>query len=243
MRVVAWDYRGLYESGPAPDAASYALPYHARDLLMLLEKERIEAPVLAGWSMGVQVNFEVHRSHPHIARALVALHGAYRAPLETAFDSDVLHRVAPPFFAALKRHWRWLMKPTPRIARSRRFAVAFMRACQRGGIMSERADPDIFHDMARDWVELDLGAYSEIFEHLAEHDAADLLESVQAPTLIVTGTQDRFTPRYLSESMAERIADSELLVLDGATHFGPIEFPDTIAQRMDRFLCDRVGLC
>ena len=92
FRLLAWDYRGLYASGPSPRRA-YGIEDHARDLRQLLEHEGVEAPVLLGWSMGVQVMLEAHRADPALARGLVAIHGTPGRPLQTGpsylvFDRD-----------------------------------------------------------------------------------------------------------------------------------------------------------
>jgi len=132
-----------------------------------------------------------------------------------------------------------MKRPAMRLARSRRVTRGFMAACQRAGIMDEACDEDIFHVMARDWVKLDLPAYVEIFERLGQHDAADVLEQLRAPTLVVAGGKDQFTPPHLSEAMVQHIPDAELYMLPNATHFGPLEYPAEIADRIKRFLATR----
>lgn len=239
MRIVAWDYRGLYRSDAPTDRGSYTMAHHAGDLAALLDHEGIVHPVLAGWSMGVQVNFELHRIHGHAPRAIIALHGATGYPLDTAFEGRGVHQISPTVFNLMRRFGRQLMRPAPRVASSRRVALSFMKLCQRYSIMDEAADPDVFHDMARDWVRLDLAAYADIFERLGEHDAGDVLHKVSAPTLVVGGGKDRFTPLHLSRDMVAKIAEAELYVLPNATHFGPIEYPDRIADRVERFLRER----
>ncbi len=87
FRLLCWDYRGLFGSGPAPDPAAYSFAHHLRDLVFLIERERLQSPLLVGWSMGVQVCLELHRTHPDQARAVIAIHGNHGLPLKTAFDS------------------------------------------------------------------------------------------------------------------------------------------------------------
>jgi len=56
------------------------------------------------------------------------------------------------------------------------------------------------------------------------------------PTLIVAGTDDTFTPYWLSEEMHARIRGSELLTVPGGTHVAPIEHPELITLRLEKFL-------
>ena len=62
------------------------------------------------------------------------------------------------------------------------------------------------------------------------------LPHVDVPTLIVAGTDDTFTPYWLSEEMHARIPGSELLTVPGGTHVAPIEHPELITLRLEKFL-------
>ncbi len=246
FRVYAWDYRGLYASttpGMPPESDKLTIPAHARDLSELidhLDLHRERQPILGGWSMGVQVTFELGRMRPHLARAMIALHGSPGNILSTAFNGKVFHQVAPSIFNAMRSYGEHFKLPARRFARSRRLAMGFMRAAQRFGIMDQEADSFIFHDMARDWVQLDLATYATIFEHLGEHDARDVLPTLDAPTLVVAGSDDPFTPLHLSETIVSLMPDAELFVVPGATHFGPLEYPEEIANEILRFCADRL---
>ena len=57
-RFVSWDYRGLYRSVPAVDRHAVRIVDHARDLHTVIEAQGLKDPIIAGWSMGVQVMFE-----------------------------------------------------------------------------------------------------------------------------------------------------------------------------------------
>jgi pimeloyl-ACP methyl ester carboxylesterase len=75
-----------------------------------------------------------------------------------------------------------------------------------------------------------------MLRHASEHTAWDHLPQVDVPTLIVAGTDDTFTPYWLSEEMHDRIRGSELLTVPGGTHVAPIEQPELIALRLEKFL-------
>ena len=240
VNVVALDYRGLYGSGPAPDQAAYSVAHHAADLEALLDHERIAGPVLAGWSMGVQVNLEFCRRQPRRPRAMIAIHGTFGRPLDTAFGSDVARRVSPHVFDAMRRHGPWLGRTAARLVASERVRAGFVAAAQRLGLMDDALDAAAFARMAEGFVGLDLAAYADIFEHLGEHDASELLPAIRVPTLVIAGGKDRMSPAHLSERMVRELADAELCLLERATHFGLLEYPEIIAARVERFLDERV---
>ena len=58
--------------------------------------------------------------------------------------------------------------------------------------------------------------------------------------LVVAGEKDTWTPFSLSTSMHEAIPGSELLVLPAGTHTGPLEHPELVALRLEKFLAERV---
>src|SRR5512138_2664709 len=77
FRVLSWDYRGLYKSGPAPEPADgYRMDRQIDDLADVLEAEEVDKAVFVGWSMGVQVLFEFWRNHPARFAGLVQINGA-----------------------------------------------------------------------------------------------------------------------------------------------------------------------
>jgi pimeloyl-ACP methyl ester carboxylesterase len=237
-RLVSWDYRGLFRSG-ASAARRQRFEYHVRDLVFILERERIQAPVLVGWSMGVQLGFELHRSHPDRLRALVALFGGAGRPLDSAFDSPLAAPVLRGVFRVLRVLGDRAAGVAPRVARSELVVGAFVRGCQRLGWMAETFDLPAFQEVAEAWLGLDLATYAELFEALAEHDASDLLPHIRTPALLLAGGRDRFTPSRLASRLAEALPDAELRLVPEATHFGLLEAPEAIASAVEDFLRKR----
>lgn len=239
FRLIGWDYRGLYQSDRAPHGGAYDLIHHVRDLVHLLDHTGAEAPVLVGWSMGVQLGLELHRHHPDRARALVAIHGAAGRPLDTAFGSELTAKAAPFVFGLMKLVGRRFGAVGPMLARTPIVVRSFVEIGRRLRCMA----PDIaipgFRDMAEDWTRLDLDAYARIFEALGAHDASDLLHKIETPTLVVAGAADPFTPVALAEQMVDALPDASLEVIEGATHFGLLECPDQIADAVERFIEER----
>jgi pimeloyl-ACP methyl ester carboxylesterase len=90
--------------------------------------------------------------------------------------------------------------------------------------------------MAEEWCGLDLEVYAKIFAALGDHDASDLLDSIETPTLLIAGGRDRLTPAHVSERVADRMPNASFDLVEGATHFGLLEFPDAILESVERFL-------
>ena len=236
FRVVDWDYRGLYDSKAPARRETCSVRDHACDLLQVIEQCEIEQPVLVGWSMGVQVILELHRSHPGIPAAFVAIHGTAGRPLDTAFDSDRTARVAPRVFAIMRAIGASVAQHAPGLAQTPGVIEAFTRGARSLGLVSRDIDIEHFRAIAEEWLGMDFAIYAEIFERLNAHDAWSLLPAVRCPTLVIAGEADRFTPLHLSQAMVKALPDARLEVLPGATHFGLLEHPSAIAGSIVEFL-------
>jgi len=68
------------------------------------------------------------------------------------------------------------------------------------------------------------------------NSAADLLPTIEVPTLVIAAGKDVFTPVRCSVAMHRAIPDSELIVHPEGHHTLPIEEPGPIADAIDDFL-------
>ncbi len=71
----------------------------------------------------------------------------------------------------------------------------------------------------------DPGSFAAHLAASAGHDAWDALPSVEVPTLIVHGSDDRITPPGNARILHDRIRSSRLLIIDGARHVYWAGFP------------------
>ena len=240
FRLIGWDYRGLYASDTPRRGGTLSMSQHVDDLLSLLDHAGIEAPILVGWSMGVQLALELHRSHASVPRALVGIHGTSGRPFDTAFDSRWSRRLVPPVLTLLSRLERRIDGVGPWLATAPGVARAFTRLCRGLGMMAEDVDVDAFRDVAEQWTRLDFAVYAEIFSKLGEHDASDLLPKIATPSLLIGGGRDPFTPAPLARAMASMMPDADFALVPEATHFGLLEQPEAITDEIARFLCRRL---
>ena len=65
---------------------------------------------------------------------------------------------------------------------------------------------------------------------------AGRLRRITAPTLVVAGAADRFTPRAHAEAYAAGIAGARLAVIEGAGHMVPMERPEEFTALVRDFL-------
>jgi len=234
-RVLAWDYRGLYSSDAPADPTANTVEHQAADLVELLDHERIERALLVGWSMGVQVNFELCRAHADRVAGLYAINGTSGKAFHTVMSSRVVHRVIP----ILLRMIRAQAELVGRAARVVAGSDALITTMKRFGLVSDRIDLEVFRHVASGFKSIDWRIYSDLLGRLDEHDAADVLASIRVPTTIVTGDRDLMTPPATAERIHRAITGSRMVVVEGGTHYTPVEFPAVLQDELGRLL-DRI---
>ena len=234
-RVIHWNYRGHGRSDAPRDLRRSTVEACVDDLLAVLDAAGEKRAILAGHSMGVQISLEAHRRAPERVAGLLLVCGAPGRLLDDFHDSSLL-KVAFPYARSFFERW-----PT--------FAAAGFRAVVRSEIAMEyalafevdrerlrRADLQLY---VEDLANVHPGVFVRLLESAEAHDATDHLPAVDVPTLVVAGERDGFTPMRLSIAMHDAIAGSELLVLPGGTHAGPLEHPELVSGRVRTFLAER----
>jgi pimeloyl-ACP methyl ester carboxylesterase len=236
-RILSWDYRGLYGSGLTPEQrGSVALDVsaHARDAEAVLAWAGAEHVVLVGWSMGVQLNFELVRRSPKRALAIVAMSGGYGQTLSRTIAGPWGERAIRPGLDV----FRALMDALgPRLGRRGRWLIHGAKTLR---LVHPNVDVEVFNDLLTDYMNLDFEVYTQILGALGDHDAEAVLSTLECPVLIVSGDRDPMTPDALSSHMAATIPDAELMIVPGGTHYVPVEFPVEINERILGFLGDKL---
>ena len=243
-RIVSWDYRGLYKSGPAADGTGYAVETQVGDLRAVLQHFAIEKAVLLGWSMGVQVSFEAWRQMPEKILGMVLINGTYGSPLKTAFSpmlqGSPLADMLPAIAKALESVAHLAEPFQPMAQRVTQTKIA-LKVVKNLGLASQALDDEMFHALASEVAGLHMPRYMATLNALAQHSAVDVLPSIAVPVLVVTGDHDMLTPLAQSREMVRAIPGAELLVIPSGTHYTPLEFPELIHLRVEKWLRERVG--
>lgn len=232
-RVLSWDYRGLFHSDPPPPRwDTLGPPDQARDLLAILEAEKIDRFAIAGWSMGVQVALEVYRAAPERVAAMAFINGVAGRPFDTALGWRFSRHVVPLILAQMRRRKNLV----GRISQTLVGWPRLLPLMQQLGMVGPTLDAAIFLEVAKDFVRLDYDLYGATMEALGRHDAWDLLPEVAVPVAIVTGDRDMLTPLPTSERMARSLPGASLRVLHGGTHYTPVEFPREVGDELEALL-------
>lgn len=235
-RVVRWHYRGHGRSGVPDDRSRIGFQHTADDLGLVLDAAGVDKALVFGHSMGVQVTLEFHRRHPERCVGLLLMCGSYGFPLDTVHDDTLLRQVFP-FVRTLVELLPGPMRKLHQLAMKTELALELALRLELNRELLQRNDlVPYFDHLAR----MDPVVFVRTLESLAEHTAWDHLPRINVPTLIIGGEQDRFTPLWLSRRMAESIRGSEFMIVPRGSHTAPLEQPELVAQRIERFLRTRI---
>ena len=152
FRILSWDYRGLYGSSLSPEQrGSVALDVaaHAGDAEAVLAWAGVEHVVLVGWSMGVQLNFELVRRSPTLPLAIVAMSGGYGQTLSRTIAGPWGERAIRPGLDV----FRALMDSLgPRLGRRGRWLIHGAKTLR---LVHPNIDVEVFNDLLTDYMNLD----------------------------------------------------------------------------------------
>ena len=238
-QVIRWNYRGHGRSGPPPGLDAMNLDRLCEDLDAVLDVTQVDKAVLIGHSMGVQVILEQWARRPESVRSLVALCGAFGRPLDS-FRGSALAIELFPFVRAALGHYPNLTQAVWENLVPTRLALAVASVVEINRDLIRVGDflPYLDHLGHMD-VQLFLSLLDDASTRSSESDLPD----IDKPTLIMAGERDTFTPPRLAEQMHDLVPESEYLLVPMASHTMPIEMPDLVNLRVEKFLKDRVEPC
>ncbi|HTR53011.1 MAG TPA: alpha/beta hydrolase [Kofleriaceae bacterium] len=231
-RAICWDYRGLFTSDAPADPRANTVAHQVDDLIAILDAEHVTDFVIVGWSMGVQVAFETIRRHGARVRGLYAINGTYGHTFKTVMGSRLVGQTIPMLLRLVRAQAELVGRATKRLAGS----SALIGAMKRVGLVSETIDLDVFRAVAASFVGVDWRIYSDLLTRLDEHDAEEVLATIDIPVAIATGDKDLMTPPATAEHMHRTIRGSRLVVIEGGTHYTPVEYPAILVEELARLL-------
>lgn len=211
--IVSYDLRGHGDS-PRMEGP-WDLDDFVADHMDLMRELGIESSNLVGSSLGGLIAQAVALAHPESVERLVVL-------------SAVAGRTAEERRAVLDRLDAIESDGVEGVAE---------RSVQRWYTAEFRdRHPDAVSRRMRQFAANDRASYTAAYRVLATSDLADELSGIQAPTLVMTGSDDVGSPPRMSRLMAERIPDSRLVIIDGVKHAILHECPERVAAEIMSFL-------
>lgn len=172
--------------------------------------------VLGGFSMGGYVAFEIMRQAPERVTRLVLIDTQARPDTPEATENRrrgvALARAGKLEAASLATY--------PNAVHPSNLENAEIRAIHLGMAMATGADAYIRQQEAI----------------ISRPDSGPDLRNIKVPTLIIVGDSDKITPLEAAREMEAGIADSRVVVIEGAGHMALIEQPAQVNAAIAAFL-------
>jgi pimeloyl-ACP methyl ester carboxylesterase len=245
--IIEWHYRGHGKSEVPQNIGTMTMECLAKDLISVLDTLKVDSAVAVSHSMGVQVALEAHSHFPERFAAHVLVCGGYKHPIAT-------WHMAP---SREKRHTYsnfGMRELFPRVTRA---LIAYPKALQvlwEKLVVSElayqsarflevnhrRVNREDFYPYFAGLGTMQASVFAHIARSYSAHTAESVLSTILCPTLIIGGGQDTFCPGWIIEDMHQMVKDSDLLMIPDGSHATPIEHPELINLRIEKFLRERV---
>lgn len=207
---------GRSDKPPGP----YSTVGYADQLAAFLSAIGVESAHVSGLSLGSAVATHLAARHPLRVRSLT---------LNSTWDTtDALLRVRI-------ENWRALACALPSVTDA--LILGIFPWCFTPQMYAER--PDFVADLesfVRGLPEQPLDAFLSQSQAVLEHDAAGVLGSISAPTLITVGACDQVTSVRFVEPVSTGIRKSDVVVFEHLSHAGLNEDPDTFTRATLAFL-------
>ena len=231
--VTHWHYRGHGRSAQPVDKTRIDIGAHATDLKSVRDAFVGEKPcVIIGHSMGTQVALESWRRYPQNVKGIVLVCGSYGKVTQSFRGVPILDMILPKLMDIVDKQPEIVRAIWSRIPPEMALKAALLaRDVDPGHVRREDMLPYLKH-----MTHVDFPMFLRMLRAAGDHSAEEWLGEVDVPVLIVAGEKDTFTPASLSEAMAERIPNAELLMVTGGSHVAPIEQPDLVGARIRAFV-------
>jgi pimeloyl-ACP methyl ester carboxylesterase len=209
----AWDQPGY---GHSASVEPYDLEQVCAALARLIESLGGEPVVLVGHSMGGLIAQEAYFRHPQLVKALVLTFTSAAFVGGSNFAKQfVAERVGPLDAGESMADIAARLMPTQSGSKSDPAGVQLARKIM-GKISPE--------------------TYRKAVHLLTTFDRRAELAKIAVPTLLIAGSDDKTAPPAIMASMQRKIPGSELVVLEGCGHLGPMDQPAEFNAALEDFL-------
>jgi len=208
----AWDQPGYGHSASVE-------PYDFEQVAAALERLIVslgEPVVLVGHSMGGLVAQEAYARYPQRVKGLVLTFTSAAFVGGSNFAKQFVADRIGPLDAGV--------------------SMAELAARVMPAASGSKADPEGTRRAIQIMAHLSPDTYRKAVHMLTAFDRRAELPKIAVPTLLIAGSDDRTAPPAIMASMQRKIPASELVVLEGCGHLGPMDQPAEFNAALERFL-------
>lgn len=219
LRFITYDLRGHGRSDVSD--GQFTIELFVDDLVALLDYLKIGKAILCGFSMGGYVALRAIERNPGRFDALILCD-----TMSTADSDEAKIRRANSVKQVKKEGVE-------------RFAEGFLKAAFAAQTFDTK--PDIISETRKIILSNSpLGICGTLIAMAGRTDTTETLSKINVPTLILVGKHDKVTPPTLASIMHEKIRNSEMHVIEDASHMSNMENATAFNGHLTHFLHDIV---
>lgn len=194
--------------GKSPGPGEQSIPDYTRHAIDWLDALALTRAAFVGHSMGSAIAMTLALQHPSRVRALVLVGAGARLRVHPELLEAAGSALTFPNAVDTMVEWSYGPDVDPRF---RELAAERLREIR----------PSVLHG---DFLACD------------RFDEMESVEDIQAPALVISGSEDRLTPPRYAQYLARKIPRAELQIVPGAGHMTMLEQPKAVAALIRAFL-------
>ena len=238
VRVIGWNHRGTGGSARPVDGR-VDLDSFIEDALAVMDDAGLETTVVASWSTGVTIAFELATRHPERVSGILAVAGVPGNTFSTMLAPlHVPPLVARAMMVALARSVTVTGHALAPLTRKLPWTNFTTDVIRRTHIIFPSADTAELRTLLQEFFTTHPVWYAKLALSVSQH-ARVSLSDIDIPVTFVAGKWDVFTGAPAMLTASQRVRGSRYRELN-ATHFIPVEFPDVVLDELKELLA-RVG--
>ncbi len=215
--TISMDLRGHGYSTHPTKNQSYEIDNFVRDILDILNKEKVEKVILIGHCYGAIIALALAAGFGEKLKGLILISGSYHPPLY--LNSKAKQKLATAFSKALAAISPKPFKPGHSIYPPGKFHKDY----EWWGLIKT-----IFHNS--------LKSYMLASNQIVNLNLEDKLTKIKNPTLILCGTKDSIFPLSISQNMHALIPDAKLEIIEDGNHVIILNNVKAVETAISRFL-------
>jgi 3-oxoadipate enol-lactonase len=238
VRVVGYNHRGTGGS-ERPSDGRVDLDSFVEDAIAVMDDAGIESCVVASWSTGVTIAFELATRHPERVTGILAVAGV---PGNTFSTMLAPLRVPPILSRALIVSFVRSVTVTGHVlaplTRKVPWTNTTANAIRLTRLVNPAADTAELRVLLQEFFTTHPAWYAKLALSVSKHGRVSLSD-IDIPVTFIAGRWDIFTGARDMLTAAQRVKGSRYRELD-ATHFVPVEYPEVVLDELKQLLV-RVG--
>lgn len=212
---ITYDIRGLGES--SVEDGQHTIESFVDDLEIILNELKLDRPILCGLSMGGYISLRAMERMEEKFRALIlcdtkSLADDNEGKIKRAAGVKLINEEGVEYFVE-----------------------QFVPNCFSDSFMQDHKS-EYGEVISRSKLSNPEGVKGCLLAMAARTDTSLHLPKIKIPVLLVCGEEDKLTPPNVMISMADRIENSKMIIVNGAGHMAPLEKSDFVNKEIIKFL-------